>query len=218
MNFSRIFVYSCLFLVIFVFIPLVKSKCSCCRKDGHNIRTCPLKDNCHSYNQNSVKSREFTCRCCGEKNDHYKTTCPLKDNCPLYDQKEYGEEDKLTISTRVCYFEIEGKTFVKKGEKFKSSCNCARKGEKGDERCHLIADMLGGSGNCENCMSCSRKMNTDMIKMENFVKNSDGGVYIVTCDNYEYAKTITQIFRPYEGVPTTTVIFRITPTNFHVEL
>ena len=44
-----------------------------------------------------------------------------------------------------------------------------------------------------------------MKRMEKFVKDSDGGVYIVTCDNSEYANTITQIFRPYKGVSKTTV-------------
>ncbi|CAG8466910.1 14876_t:CDS:2 [Funneliformis mosseae] len=87
-----------------------------------------------------------------------------------------------------------------------------------DEQCHGIADMLGRPGNCENCMSCSRKMNNDMKGMEKFVKKSDGRVYIVACDNYEYAKTITQIFRPYKGEPTTTVIFHRSPTNYHDEM
>jgi hypothetical protein len=176
---SRIFVYSCLFLVIFVFIPSVKSKCRCCGENGHNIRTCLLKD-----------------------------------NCPLNDQKEYNRKVKPTIPSRVCYFEIEGKSFQKNGKKFKTSCNCAK---KGDERCHGIADMLGGSENCDNCMSCSHKMNTDMKRMERFVKNSDGGVYIVACDNYKHAKIITQIFSPYKGNPTTTVIFRESPTNYRDE-
>ena len=173
MIFSRIFVY--LFLVIFVFIPL-------------------------------VKSREYKCSCCGVRNQHYKPTCPLKDNCPLYDQKEAI----LTISQSDCFFKIEAETFVKKGEKIKPSCYCAR--GDGDEQCHGIADMVGGPANCENCMSCSHKMNIDMKRMEKIVKDSDGGIYIVSCDNYKYAKTITQIFRPYKGYPTTTVIFRKTPT------
>ncbi|CAG8453815.1 2258_t:CDS:1 [Funneliformis caledonium] len=210
---SQVFFSYCLFLVIFVCIPLVKSKCSCCEKNGHNIRTCHSKDNCPSKKQNLVKSRKFTCICCGKKSDHYENTCPSKNNC-LY-QKEYNVEYKHTISSRDCFFKIERKNFVKKGEKIKPSCKCAR---KGDEQCHGIADMLGGPGNCENCMSCSRKMNNDMKGMEKFVKKSDGGVYIVACDNYEYAKTITQIFRPYKGEPTTTVIFRGSPTNYHDEI
>ena len=57
-----------------------------------------------------------------------------------------------------------------------------------------------------------------MKRMEKFVKDSDGGVYIVTCDNSEYANTITQIFRPYKGVSKTTVIVRESPTNYHDEI
>ncbi len=202
--------------MILVFIPLVKGGCGCCGENGHNIRTCLYKDNCPLHNQqNLVKSRKYTCGCCGE-NGHNIRTCLLKDNCPLHNQKEveeHSEEDKPTISSRDCFFIIKEKIFVE-GKKIKSSCNCAM---KGDEKCHGIAKMLGGSGDCENCMSCSRKMNIDMKRMEKFVKDSDGGVYIVTCDNYKYAKTITQIFRPYKGNPTTTVIFRETPTNYHDE-
>ncbi|CAB5369208.1 uncharacterized protein OCT59_024676 [Rhizophagus irregularis] len=158
-----------------------------------------------------VKSREFTCSCCGKPNNHYEPKCPFKGNCPLKKDKKKVKKVKPTTSSsrsRDCKGTIEGKIFLKKGEKFKQSCKCAK---KGDERCHLIADMLGGSRDCDNCMSCSHKMNTDMKRMEKFVKNSDGGVYIVTCDNYEYAKIITQIFSPYKGNPTTTVIYRESP-------
>src|SRR3954452_20800552 len=106
----RVFVYSCLFLVIFAFISSVKSReftCGCCKeKNDHYKSTCPYKDNCPSNNQNSVRKREFTCRCCGEKNDHYKSTCPHKDNCPLDEAEGYNEEDEPTVSSRTCYFEI----------------------------------------------------------------------------------------------------------------
>ncbi|RIA99200.1 hypothetical protein C1645_731006 [Glomus cerebriforme] len=219
MNFSRVFFYSCLFLVIFGFIPLVESKCSCCGGNKHNIRTCPHKDNC-PHNQKEVEKAKFPlvknkCSCCGG-NQHNIRTCPHKDNCPR-NQKEV-EKAKFTISQSDCFFRIEANQFVKKGERIKPSCYCARYGDEKDEQCHGIADMLGGPGNCENCMSCSRKMNNDMKRMENFVKKSDGGVYIVTCDNYKHAKTITQIFEPYGGYPTTTVIFRKSPTNHHDEI
>jgi hypothetical protein len=173
MIFSQVFVYSCLFLIIFDFISL-------------------------------VKSREFSCRCCGQKNDHYKSTCRFKDNCPLNNNEN--------ISLSGCYSEIERKIFIE-GEKIKCS-SCAK---EGDHRCHIIANRLGGSGNCENCMSCSHKMNHNMRIMEKFVKDSDGGIYIVTCDDRKYAKSITQIFRPYKGDSTTTIIFREKPTNYHDE-
>ncbi|CAG8475336.1 10281_t:CDS:2 [Acaulospora morrowiae] len=84
----------------------------------------------------------------------------------------------------------------------------------GDEKCHMIANSLGGSGDCENCMSCSRKMNNDMRKMENFVKKNrdegNHGRYLVYVDDKEYANAITQIFRPHNKKEhaTTTVIYR----------
>ncbi|GBC19366.2 hypothetical protein GLOIN_2v1731550 [Rhizophagus irregularis DAOM 181602=DAOM 197198] len=145
-----------------------------------------------------VKSREFTCSCCGKPNNHYEPKCPFKGNCPLKKDKKKVKKVKPTTSSsrsRDCKGTIEGKIFLKKGEKFKQSCKCAK---KGDERCHLIADMLGGSRDCDNCMSCSHKMNTDMKRMEKFVKNSDVHIkeiqqqplYIVNhlvlnCENYK---------------------------------
>ncbi|GBB97572.1 hypothetical protein RclHR1_03000015 [Rhizophagus clarus] len=205
MIFSRVLIYSCLFLVL---IPLVKSRCSCCGGNNHNIRTCISKDNCPLNSQNLIKSKKYTCGCCGD-NGHNIRSCRFKDNCPLHDQKEFKEYSEEHTSNE-CYFTIERKIFVKKGEKIKQSCKCAR---EGDEQCHGIADMLGGLGKCSNCMSCSHIMNNKMKKMENFVKKSDGGVYIVACDNKKYAKTITQIFSPYKGNPTTTIITRESPTN-----
>ncbi|CAG8622138.1 9313_t:CDS:2, partial [Racocetra fulgida] len=96
-----------------------------------------------------------------------------------------------------CSFKIEADKFDTKGNKIGPSCHCAR---EGDEQCHGIANMLGGPGDCENCFSCSRKMNMDMTKMERFVKKSNGGTYIVSCDNYLYANTIIQKFNPKEEI------------------
>lgn len=209
MIFSRIFVYSCLFLVIFVFIPLVNS------------------DSYKDFLQNFLdipstsKRREYKCSCCGVKNNHYKPKCPHKNNCPLHERKD----EIIYTSREECFFSIEAIKFVKRGERIPSNCNCA---QGKDEQCHGIADMLGGPGICENCFSCSHEMNNLMRKMENFVKKSDGGIYTVSCDNPKYAKSILQIFEPYNGVATTTVISRTTaitrtttvisresPTNLH---
>ena len=208
MIFSRIFVYSCLFLVIFVFIPLVNSD-----KDSQDILDIPFFVGWKGVGDrpSTSKRREYKCSCCGAKNDHYKPKCPHKNNCPSHKRK-----DELVYTSREeCFFGIEAKNFVKRGEKIPSNCRCA---QEGDERCHGIADVLGGPGNCENCFSCSREMNIKMRKMENFAKKSDGGIYIVSCDDSKHAKTILQIFEPYNGVATTTVISRESPTNLRYEL
>ncbi|GES75044.1 hypothetical protein RCL_jg13109.t1 [Rhizophagus clarus] len=157
------------------------------------------------------KRREYKCSCCKVKNDHYKPKCPHKNNCPSNERKD----ELIYTSREECFFGIVAKKFVKRGEKIPSNCHCA---QKGDEQCHGIADMLGGPGICENCFSCSREMNIKMRKMENFVKKSDGGSYIVSCDDSKYAKTILQIFESYNGVATTTVITRESPTNLHYDL
>jgi hypothetical protein len=252
MIFSRIFVYTCLFLVIFVFIPLVHSdtykdfqdildgpffvgwkgveedrpstskrreyKCSCCGvKNDHYKPKCPHKNNCSLHEREDElsisKSREYKykCSCCGAKNDHYKPKCPHKNNCPSHERKD----ELIYTSRKECFFGIEAKKFVKRGERIPSNCRCAK---KGDEQCHGIADVLSGPGNCENCFSCSREMNIKMMKMENFVKKSDGGIYFVSCDDSKYAKTILQFFEQYNGVATSTVISRESPTNLHYEL
>src|SRR5688572_22924431 len=205
MIFSRIFVYSCLFLVIFVFIPLVNSDLY---KDFQAI---PFFVEVEEDRPSTSKRREYKCSCCGAKNDHYKPECPHKNKCPSHERK-----DKLIYTSREkCFFGIEAKKFVKKGETIPSSCRCA---QEEDEQCHGIADVLGGPGNCKNCFSCSREMKIEMRKMEDFVKKSDGGIYIVGCDDSKYAKTILQIFEPYYGAATTTVISRESPTNLHDEL
>ncbi|CAG8751689.1 14958_t:CDS:2, partial [Dentiscutata erythropus] len=159
-----------------------------------------------------------------DEGGHNIRTCISKDKCPLHVNKIIWKEVKggLTVSQNGykgkinvddCYFEIKAKAKkIKQGDILKSSCNCAR---KGDEQCHEIAKSLGGPGNCINCMSCSKKMNIQMKSIENRVKN-EGGNYIVTCDNKTDTKTITQIFKPYVGDPTTTIIIRF-PT-IHSEL
>ncbi|RIB07749.1 hypothetical protein C2G38_405377 [Gigaspora rosea] len=178
---SRVFVYSFLFLVIFVFIPSIESACSCCGKGGHNIRTCSVKDKCPLH-ANKIIWKEG------------------KDGLAV---SQNGYKGK--ISAYDCYFEIKTKAKkIKQGDTLKSSCNCAI---KGDEQCHGIAKSLGGPGNCVNCMSCSKKMNIQMKSIESRVK-SEGGHYIVTCNNKTNTETITQIFKPYAGDPTTTIIIR----------
>ncbi|CAG8660925.1 13806_t:CDS:1 [Cetraspora pellucida] len=156
---------------------------------------------------------DSACSCCGEKG-HNIRTCDFKNkDCPRKINGKKNKHSNLDISQSNCFFKIKADKFNTKGTKISPSCHCAR---EGDEQCHGIAKMLGGPGDCENCFSCSRKMNIDMTKMERLVKKSNGGTYIVSCDNYLYANTIIQKFNPKKGSPTSTTILR--NTNYHDEI